>query len=33
MARYASSVPGGHEAEDMLEKVRKMIVYLERIKI
>jgi len=33
MARYASSVPGGREAEDMLEKVRKMIVYLERIKI
>lgn len=33
MARYASSVPGGHEAEDVLEKVKRIIDYMEKIKL
>ncbi len=33
MARYASSVPGRHEAEETLEKVRKVIDHLEKIKV
>jgi hypothetical protein len=33
MARYASSVTGGKEAEDILEKVRKIIDYMEKVKI
>jgi hypothetical protein len=33
MARYASSVTGGQEAEGILEKVRKIIDYMEKVKI
>jgi len=33
MARYASSVPGGKEAEEVLAKVRKVIDYLEKTKL
>ncbi len=33
MARYASSVPGGKEAEEVLNKVRKVIDYLEKTKL
>ncbi|RKY41706.1 MAG: hypothetical protein DRP85_05315 [Candidatus Makaraimicrobium thalassicum] len=33
MARYASSVPGGHEAKEILEKARRIISYMEKIKL
>ncbi len=33
MARYASSVPGGHEAKETLEKVKRIIDYLEKVKL
>ena len=33
MARYASSQMGAHEAEGTFEKVRKVIDYLEKVKI
>jgi len=33
MARYASSVPGGQEADKVLEDVRKIIDYMEKVKI
>ncbi|MEA3489772.1 MAG: BatD family protein [Candidatus Omnitrophota bacterium] len=32
MARYASSVPGGHEAEETMEKIKRVIDYLEKFK-
>ena len=33
MARYASSVPGGEEAEKILDKVKKIIDYMEKVKL
>ena len=33
MARYASFVPGGHEEEKVLEKVKKIIDYMEKVKV
>jgi hypothetical protein len=33
VARYASSVPGGPEARETLEKVRKVIAHLEKVKL
>ncbi|MBD3426492.1 MAG: hypothetical protein GF409_04615 [Candidatus Omnitrophica bacterium] len=33
MARYASAPPGGEEAEEMLSKVRKIIDYMEKVRI
>ncbi|MFH1553220.1 MAG: BatD family protein [Candidatus Omnitrophota bacterium] len=33
MARYASFVPGGHEEEEMLEKVKRIIDYMEKVKV
>ena len=33
MARYASSVPGGDEAKDVLEKTRKVIDHVERLRL
>ncbi|MFC1480344.1 BatD family protein [Candidatus Omnitrophota bacterium] len=33
MARYASFVPGGHEEEEVLEKVKRIIDYMEKVKV
>jgi hypothetical protein len=33
MARYASSVPGGEEGKEILGKVRRVIDYMEKVKI
>ena len=33
MARYASSVTGGEEAEEVLENVRRIINYMEKVRV